>query len=175
MSYIPGKINNFNLYQGTASESSKLLGVTAEVTLPNFQYVSETLNMAGMAGEIDDPSAGQLQSSTIEIPFSNISRENIDLARNDQIPLIMRAAQEMINKDTGAKEYKGRVITVKGMTKAINYGSLQKNGYGNPSITKEVTYYKEEIDGEVITEIDKINGICKINGTDVVDNISNLI
>ena len=101
MSYIPGKINNFNLYQGTASESSKLLGVTAEVTLPNFQYVSETLNMAGMAGEIDDPSAGQLQSSTIEIPFSNISKENIDLARNDQIPLSMRAAQEMINKSEG--------------------------------------------------------------------------
>lgn len=61
------------------------------------------------------------------------------------------------------------------MTKSINYGKLKKGGYGNPSIKKEVIYYKEEIDGEVITEIDKFNGKCIINGTNIMQDIENLI
>ena len=162
---IPDKINNFNLYQGEVADTARLRGVTDEVTLPSMQYMSETLNLAGMAGEIDSPTAGQIQSVTIEIPFSNISKQNMELVANDGAPIIMRAAQEFINAENGSKSYKGRVITVKGMTKSI----------GNPSITKEVTYYKDVIDDEVVAEFDKLNGKCQINGQDVVTGINDLI
>ena len=172
---IPDKINNFNLYLGEVAEESKLRGVTDEVTLPNFQYMSQTLSLAGFAGEIDSPTAGQLQSTTIEIPFSNISKQNLELVARDGDPIIMRAAQEFINAENGSKNYKGRVITVKGMTKSINYGSLKKGGFGNPSVTKEITYYKDVIDGEDVTEVDKLNGIFRINGEDVVTGINDLI
>ena len=172
---IPDKINNFNLYQGEVADSARLRGVTDEVTLPSMQYMSETLNLAGMAGEIASPTAGQIQSVTMEIPFSNISKQNMELVAKDGEPIIMRAAQEFIDAESGAKSYKGRVITVKGMTKSINFGSLKKGGFGNPSITKEVTYYKDVIDDETVAEFDKLNGKCQINGQDVVTGISDLI
>jgi P2 family phage contractile tail tube protein len=70
---------------------------------------------------------------------------------------------------------KSRVITVRGMTKEIKYGSLKKGGFGNPSITKEVTYYKDEYDGKVMTEIDKWNPGCVINGVNIGKEIQDLI
>lgn len=173
---IPDKIGRFNAYKGTADQANKLLGITAEVTLPTFSYMSETLNLAGTAGEIDSPAKGQLQSIEIEIPFSNISEQSMAIAADDSEPLILRAEQEFINRETHAKVLKGRVITVKGFTKKINFGSLKKGGYGNPSVTKEVTYYKDVVDGVTITEVDKINGSpFTINGVNMAAESDSLI
>lgn len=173
--YIPDKINNFNAYQDTVTPENKLLGVTNEVTLPTMTLKSETLNLAGFAGDLDSPTEGQFESAQIEITFSNISKQSLALLQDDTKPIVLRGAQEFINKESGTKEFKGRVITVKGMTKAVNFGSLTVGGYGNPSITKEITYYKDEVDGETIFEMDKINYKYVVNGVDKGAKINELI
>jgi hypothetical protein len=173
--YIPDKINTFNVYAGTASAADKLIGVTDEVTLPNFQNITETINLAGAGGEIDSPAVGQYKSVEMEIPFSNISADTLKIASQDNVPLIMRSAQEFINPKDSTKSFKNRTITVRGMTKGINYGILKNGGYGKPSVTKEVCYYKEVIDGEVVTEIDKLNGRAIIGGVDLTSTIQDYI
>jgi hypothetical protein len=175
MKYIPDKINNFNVYTDTATQENRLIGVTDEVTLPNFQNVSESISLAGMGGEIDSPAVGQFQSVEIEIPFSNISKETLEIAYKDNLPIIMRSAQEFINPENSTKTFKQRTITVRGMTKGVNFGSLKKAGYGKPSITKEVYYYKETIDDEVVVEIDKLNGRAVIGGVDLTSEIQQYI
>lgn len=172
---IPDKINNFRAYHGTAADDSVLLGVTDEVTLPDFSLKSETINLAGLAGDIDSPAEGQLEASQIAIPFSNVSKQSMSLVADDTKPIILRSAQEFIDKETGTKVYTNRTITVKGMTKGMNMGTLKKGGYGNPSITKNITYYKDVIDGETITEIDYINFKYIVNGVDRGAQISDLI
>lgn len=173
--YIPDKINNFNVYQDTVTGNSRLMGVSNEITLPTFTLKSETLNLAGFAGDLDSPTEGQFESAQVEIPFSNISKQSLALLEEDGKSIIIRGAQEFIDKETGKKEMVGRVITIKGMTKAVNFGTLTVGGYGNPSITKEVTYYKDEVDGETITEIDKINYKYIVNGVDKGAKIADLI
>lgn len=175
MNEIAEKINRFNAYLGIADAQNKLAGVTDEVTLPDFENMSETLNLSGMAGEVDSPSIGQFKSVQVEIPFSNVSREALEVAKDDNVSIILRAAQENLDTELLSKSYVGRVITIRGMTKSINFGKLKRGGYGNPSIKKEVIYYKEEIDGKVITEIDKFNGKCIINGVNIMQDIENLI
>ena len=61
------------------------------------------------------------------------------------------------------------------MTKGIKFGTLKKAGYGKPSVTKEITYYKEVIDGEVVVEIDKFNGRAIIGGVDLTKDILDYI
>ena len=47
---IPGVINNFNLYNnGTA-----LVGLTGEISLPDFEGMTETLSGPGILGEIEE-------------------------------------------------------------------------------------------------------------------------
>ncbi|MBO5032145.1 MAG: phage major tail tube protein [Lachnospiraceae bacterium] len=173
--YIPDKVNNFNVYAGTATAANKLIGVTDEVTLINLQNTSETLSLAGTAGEINSPTVGQYQSMEIEINFSNIAESSLKVAAMDNVPIIFRSAQEFINPEDNTKSLKNRTITVRGMTKGINFGTLKKGGYGKPSIKKEVTYYKEVIDGETVVEIDKFNGRSIIGGIDQTKDIMDYI
>ena len=77
---IPDKINNYNVYTGTASEANRLIGVADETTLPNLQNLSETISLAGMAGEIDSPTIGQYKSMDIKITFSNIAKSSLEVA-----------------------------------------------------------------------------------------------
>ncbi len=175
MSRIAEKINLFNAYLGSANAANKLIGVTDELTLPEFENMSETISLSGMAGEIDSPSPGQFKSAQIEITFTNISRDSMSAAADDSKTIILRAAQEQVDTESLSKKSLGRVITIKGMTKAVNFGKLKKGGYGNPSIKKELVYYKEEYDGEVITEIDKFNTVCIINGKNIMQEIESLI
>lgn len=172
---IPDKVNNYNVYTGTATAANKLIGVTNETTLIDLQNMSETLSLAGMAGEIDSPTVGQYQSMEITINFSNIARSSLEVAAKDNIPLIFLSRQEFINPEDNTKCFKTRMITVRGMTKKISYGALKKGGYGNPSVTKEVVYYKEVIDDEVITEIDKFSGRVIIGGVDLTKEILDYI
>lgn len=172
---IPDKINNFNVYTGTATAANKLIGVTDEMTLVKLESMSETLSLAGMAGEIDSPAVGQYKSMEIELSFSNIAKSSLDVASKDNTPLIIRSAQEFINPENGTKSFKNRTITIRGMTKGIDYGSLKKGGYGKPSVKKEVVYYKEVIDGETVTEIDKFNGKAIVGGVDQTKDILDYI
>ena len=172
---IPEKINNFNAYLGTVEAGTKCVGISDEVTLPNLENLTETLSMAGMAGEIDSPVVGQYKACTIEIPFKNISVEMFKLAADDNTAIILRAAQESVDTSTNQKSFKSRVITVRGMTKSINFGSLKKGGYGNPSITKEVVTYQDIYDNKVLADVNKWGTSCIMNGVDIAKGISDLI
>ena len=171
---IPDKTDRYNCYLNRVDAAHRI-AVTAEITLPTFEYMSESINLSGMAGEVDSPSPGQIKSTQIEIPFTNISKANFELARNDNAIIILRAAQEKIDTGGHTRSSVNRTIIIRGFTKEINYGKLVKGGYGNPSVKKEITYYKDTVDGDVITEIDKFNGITKINGEDLVADIEDLI
>lgn len=172
---INDKTNIFNAYYDTVDVKGKLAGVTDEVTLPNFENISETLNLAGMVGEVDSPSAGQYKSTTVDIPFSQVSKEAFDIMCNDSASIILKAAQEVLDTETYKKKHVVRTITIKGMTKAHDYGKLKKGGYSNASIKKEVIYYKDQVGDDVIEEIDKFNGKAVINGNDVLGDVESLI
>lgn len=172
---IHDKTNIFKAYYGVVNDNARLAGVTDEMTLPNFENISETLNLAGMVGEIDSPSAGQYKSTTVDIPLTQVSKEAFELMCDDSVPIILKAAQEVLDTATYKKSYVVRTITIKGMTKGHDYGKLKKGGYGNPTIKKEIIYYKDELGGDVLEEIDKFNGKAVINGKDVLGDVASLI
>ena len=172
---IAEKINLFNAYLGSVNAANKLIGVTDEVTLPEFENMSETISLSGMAGEVDSPSPGQFKSVQVEIPFTNISADSLRAAADDSKTIILRAAQENLDTESLNKTPLGRVITIKGMTKSINYGKLKKGGYGNPSLRSEERRVGKEYNSEVITEIDKFNTKCIINGENIMQEIESLI
>lgn len=172
---IHDKTNIFNAYCGAVDKAAKLAGVTDEMTLPNFENISETLNLAGMVGEVDSPSAGQYKSTTVDIPLTQVSKEAFELMCDDSTSIILKSAQEVLDTETYKRTYVVRTITIKGMTKGHDYGKLKKGGYGNPTIKKEVIYYKDQLGEEVLEEIDKFNGKAVINGKDVLGDVESLI
>lgn len=175
MSKIAEKINRFNVYVESSTAANKLAGVTSEVTLPDFKEKSESLDLAGVGGDIDSPSIGSFESVTMEIPFSNISSDMLKLVADDSKAIILRSAQEELDTGSLTRSMIGRTITVKGMTKETDFGKLKKGGYGEPKVVKEVVYYKDEYNGSTLVEIDKFNNVYNVNGKDMLSNINSLI
>lgn len=167
---LPDKINNFNVYDGP----TRIVGISSEITLPSFDPLTDTLSVAGMAGEIESEVIGSFGSMKMEVKFCNLSGSFFEFAASTN-PIVLRGAMEVLNMQTQAKDIKPIVITVKGRTMNINSGVLKKGGKGEPSITKEVTYIKIMIDNETQLELDKLNSIFILGGVDQFQKIRNQI
>ena len=66
---------------------------------------------------------------------------------------------------------KGVKVTVKTLPKTVGLGSLEVGASSGTTSELEVTYMKIEIDDTETVEIDKLNFICKINGTDLLADV----
>lgn len=158
---LPDKLNNFNVYQG----SMKLIGIASEVPLPKFEAMTETINGAGIAGEIDSPVEGSFGSQEIEIPFSNLSEDFFAYARSNEVTTL-RGSLEVMDTGTQIKRNVPVVVTVNGPVKSIDPGVLKKGGKGEPKVVREVTYIKILVNGRNCLELDKLNMIYKLDGVD---------
>lgn len=167
---LPDKISNFNVYDG----KTKLIGVSAEVTLPSFEPLTDTLNVAGMAGEIESEVVGSFGSMKLEIPFENVSDDFFAFAASSN-PVILRGSMEILDTQSQAKHNIPLTITVKGRTLTIDPGVLKKGGKGQAKIAKEVTYIKYAINGTTYVELDKMNSIYIMGGVDLYEQIRSQI
>lgn len=63
---IPELLNHYNVY----NDAQKLIGISGDVELPDFEAITETIEGAGVLGEIEAAATGQFSSMTVKIPFS---------------------------------------------------------------------------------------------------------
>lgn len=172
---IPEKVVNYNVYD----EGEKLVGVTAEVTLPNLENMTEAISGAGLAGEFESPTPGHYGSIQIEIPFRTLNDPSFKLAVPGGRTLTLRAAQQSYDVSAGRLQHRGLKITLKVLPKGLDLGTLAVAKPTETKNTLEVVYIKIE-EGEAgamttLLELDKLNFICIINGVDVLEQVRALI
>lgn len=169
MNYIPEMINNFNAY----SNGSRLIGVTAEVTLPELEQMAETLSMAGMLGEINSSAIGHFGAITQEVPFSNLTVDIFSaMSPLNGVNLTFRGSEQVTDPSTGAKKFVQIRVVEKGTFEGFNPGVLKKGGAGNPTVKYGLNYILVEIGGKQKFELDKLNNVFKVNGKDILKNIT---
>lgn len=159
------KINAYNVYL----DGKKLVGISDEVTLPDFEALTETLSGAGILGEIDEPLLGHFKASEMEIPFRTLNEYMFRLASMSKaLNLTLRASTQTIdtgNINTGAMPSR---IVIKGKNKAITGGKLKQGEGTGSSIKVEITYILIEVDKVKKFELDKLNFVYKVNGVDLL-------
>ncbi len=62
-----------------------------------------------------------------------------------------------------------------GRVKKFNPGKVEKCEAMEATVTLELTYLMIEVDGQQLLEVDKLNGIYKVNGTDMLAGVNSLI
>jgi P2 family phage contractile tail tube protein len=168
---IPEKVINFNVYNA----AEKLVGITAEVTMPNLEAMTETISGAGIAGEFESPTPGHFGSTTIDIPFRTLFDQSFKLMVPGGQLIYLRAAQQSYDVAAGQINQRGLKITLRVLPKGINLGTL---GVGRPTDTSnslEILYIKIEENGKTLLELDKLNFVYKVNGVDVLERVRRLI
>lgn len=166
---IPEVINNYNVYD---SKAKMLIGISGEVELPNLEAITDTIEAAGILGEVEDPVTGQFSSMKIKIPFSNLYTDQFNLMDTTNPPqLTLRGSMQVMNSATGGTDYVPVKIVTRGKSTTSSMGKLSKGKKGEPEIEMEVLYLKVMINNKITLELDKMNFKYVLNGKDMLAKI----
>ena len=90
------------------------------------------------------------------------------------VNLTFRAAQQVYDK-SGGYDFKGLRVVEMGRVKKFKPGKIEKSEGMEATVTLELTYIMIEVDGEQLIEIDKLNGVYKVKGVDMLAKVRSLI
>ena len=121
------------------------------------------------------PIFGQFESMEQEIQFNTLYSSAMDmLSPLSTVNLTLRASQQVYDKQ-GGYNFKGLRVVEIGRVKKFNPGKVEKGEAMEATVTLELTYLMIEVDGKQLLEVDKLNGIYKVNGTDMLAGVNSLI
>lgn len=144
---------------------------TTSVTLPNLEYLTDTISGAGIGGEIDMPTLAQLGSITLEMALRRSNPQATALLAPGSHEVEVRWVTDTVDSTTGAVRAVGAKHICKGFSKSLEGGTLENNASQEANVILEVVYDKYIIDGETVWEIDKLNNVFVVNGTDYAQQI----
>lgn len=166
---IPEVINNYNIYDDKAR---KMIGISGEVELPELKAITDTVEAAGILGEVEDPVTGQFASAKIKIPFSNLYEDIFNLMDTTNPPqLTLRGSMQVMNSATGGTDYVPVKIVVRGKATTSSLGKFVKGKKGEPEIELEILYLKVMINNKTTLELDKLNSVFAVNGKDMLAKV----
>lgn len=166
---IPSKIHSYNLYNDDLG--GRFFGVGDECALPDFEQLVETLSGAGILGELDDPAPGHYSNQQMEIPFRVLDEEPISLMDTTKaVKLTMRGALQSLTSE-GDTAFRPLKVVVRGKCATLKLGTLKAATAMNSSVTLNISYIKISLNGKELVELDKLNGIFKIDGKDVLQKV----
>lgn len=169
---LPELINAYNVY----NDSNKLLGVSGEVELPELEALTETVDAAGILGELEAPATGHFSSMKIKIPFAVLHEDVTRLIDTTKpVQLTLRGSEQYINQETYETDYYPVKIVVRGKATTTTLGKLVRGKKGEPEIELEVYYLKVDINDSTWIELDKLNFKFNLNGKDMMKKIRSQI
>lgn len=168
--YIPEVINDFNVYK----KGSRFVGVSGEVSLPDMDAITATIEGAGVLGQYETAIIGMFGSMKMDIPFRMLEDDVFSLMDpTELLDLTLRGSQQYTRRDTAELDYLGMRVVVRGKMLSFKGGKLKKGEPMDPSVSIELLYILIEIDGKTKLELDKLNSKYIVNGKDVLAKVRN--
>jgi hypothetical protein len=166
MNIVPEKLINFRVF----NESNDLIGV-ADVDLPSLEPMTETVKGAGILGEIDSPTLGHYGSMTLTINWRTVTSNSAALSVPQAHQLDMRGAIQIHDAATGKYTSEALKVVCGAVPKKTGLGKLDVGASGDVANEFEVLHIRAWLEGKELIHIDKLNGVCKINGEDVLAKV----
>ena len=166
MAKVDELVINYALYE----DATEYMGTT-EVTLPDLEYLSEEMNGAGIAGNVEEIIIGHLNAMTTTLNFRTVTNAAVKLMEPRVHKIDLRVAQQQMNmrtSETGVMSVK-HIMKIKPKKTAL--GKVAAASTADVSGEYAVSYYAMYLDGKKATEIDPLNFICTINGKDYLADV----
>lgn len=157
---IPQILSNTNLFVDGVS----FTGDVPSLTLPKLAVKTDAYRAGGMAGEVDmDVGLEKMEAAFVTNGVRRESLKFFGMADQTAFNGVFRGA---------FKGLKGAitpvVATVRGMLREVDPGDWKAGDKAEIKHAISVTYYKLEIDGRTIYEIDMVNAVRVVDGVDVL-------
>jgi P2 family phage contractile tail tube protein len=153
-------------YQG-----KDLLGI-ATLEMPQIQYITETLNGSGIAGEIESPVIGLTQSMTCKMTFTSATPDVFDALDWTVQPLFeCYSALQVVDESTGIRDSVPYRVNMISRPKTMPLGSLEQGKKHGNELELELTRLEVLLDGQEKLLIDKLQFMHRVNGTDLLTKV----
>lgn len=158
---LPAKLKHLNIF----NEGRSYVGEAESFNRPSLARKMESFRGAGMSGaaKVDHGLEDDgLQMKWVIGGYDSQVIKQMGVANAGGV--LLRFVGSVQRDDTGQV---GAVeIVVRGRHSEIDSGEYKTGEDSNKTITTEAIYYKETLDGEVLCEIDVLNGIENFGGVD---------
>lgn len=171
MAGIRNKYSEQNIAFRIYNNGNDFLG-DATIELPEVSYITDTLNGAGMAGEIESPVVGLTQSFTVKLTFLAATHPYYDI--NDWTASQLYecySSMQVSDPTNGLRSNVPYRINFIGRVKTQSLGTLEQGKKHGNEVELEVTRLEVFLDGEEKLIIDKLNFIYRVNGDDKLASV----
>lgn len=166
MNIVPHAVVDLAVYL----DGTEMLGVV-DATLPEIAFMSAELEGAGVAGKIDVPVQGMLESMTLSLNWRQVTANVAKLAAPKGHTVDLRGALQGVDgADSSTKIVKFACMTTMSPKKSA-MGSLKSGDMMGNDTEFEVFTMQITIDGTKVVDIDKLNYRCEIDGTDYLADV----
>lgn len=143
-------------------------GQASEVTCPDVSFVMNEYNALGMIGQVK--LFNGIEAMEMSVKWQHIDNDaQIALANPLKAVDITIFSSRAGYDNSGHTEEKKIAMYVRGFSTKHQGGSYKPREDSEFESTIAVFYYKLEVDGEEILEIDVMNNIFTVNGVDMLE------
>lgn len=137
-------------------------GQVDEVIVPKLTIKTEDFRAGGMDGVVEiDQGMEKMECTLTTSSIDQTLLEQFGVVQGDHVPLTLRGA--LRSEDATVKAV---IAQVRGRVKEIDFGTWKPGEKVPMKAMVAVRYYKLELDGAVLHEVDVENMIRIINGVD---------
>ena len=147
-----------------------MLGL-AEVTLPNFEGIAETLTGAGIMGEIEALAMGQFSASNTTLSFRVLYGSVLDLIPGKSYRFDLRSAIEVEDSSTYDKTIAKDRWSITGPVKSVTPGTIKPASASDAKIEVSTRRIQHWVDGVEKLLFDPLNNIFTVNGVDMYGGV----
>lgn len=163
---VPERLINFRVY----AENNDLLGI-ATVEMPEIAYMTDTVSGAGIAGEVESPIIGHIQSMSAKFSWRTVEKRAMMLAEQKAHLVEVRGSQQIHDASHGIYSSRPVRVTMKLVPKTVSLGSFEVGSTTDTETEFEVLYLKVYVNGEEMLEVDKYNYKFVVNGSDQLSGV----
>ncbi len=166
MSKLDEAVVSYRIFEN----STEYLGI-ASVTLPDIEFLTQTIKGAGIAGEVEEVIKGHLKAMRTTINFNTYGESALSLTTPIDHTIDLRAVQQDRDMTAGKVVMRNvkHVMVVKPVK--VSIGKLESASTADANGEYAVSYYAQYVGGKKKIEIDPLNFKCMINGVDYLADV----
>ncbi|MBY7733498.1 phage major tail tube protein [Francisella philomiragia] len=155
-----GLLLNWSLYV----DGANLLGIVTQATLPSITPMMQEIYGAGMSAPVDHDT-GKVEKMEFTASIDGFQKNVYKAIGNFEVPIIVRGK---IRNNSGDNEQ--LIAEMRGCI-TVEAPQIEPNAKGSTNIKVSLQYYRLNIAGEDIVEVDALNGVRNIAGVNQLAGI----
>lgn len=168
---ITNKTVQYKLKATDQNGNLVLIDDSSDLQLPSIEKLTDTIKGAGIMGEIDMPTFGQIGSMTFTVNNRADNAQYAILSRPGEIKFEVIWVTDVFDSNGLKVRLQQNKVFMSGVSKKYDMGKVDVNASADGSSDFEIYYIRKVVDGKEVLLLDKFNYKYVVNGVDFYEQL----